>query len=51
MAKVIDVIKSLDRGLDQNTVEAVRQWRFKPAEKDGKPVRVAATIEVNFRLD
>jgi len=51
VADVIDVTKSLDRGLDQNAVEAVRQWRFKPAEKDGKPVRVAATIEVNFRLD
>ena len=51
VADVINVIKSLDRGLDQNAVEAVRQWRFKPAEKDGTPVRVSATIEVNFRLE
>jgi hypothetical protein len=28
----------------------VKQWKFKPGYKNGKPVVVAATIEVNFRL-
>jgi len=37
-------------GLDEKAIEAVRQWKFKPGYKDGKPVTVAATIEVNFRL-
>ncbi len=32
------------------SIEAVAKWRFKPGLKDGKPVPVIATIEVNFRL-
>jgi TonB family protein len=30
-------------------LDAVRQWEFKPGTKDGQPVEVEATIEVNFR--
>jgi periplasmic protein TonB len=44
------VIRSLGLGLDEKAIEAVRKWKFKPGYKDGKPVTVAATIEVNFRL-
>ena len=44
------VMKSLGLGLDEKAIEAVRQWKFKPGYKDGKPVPVAATVEVNFRL-
>ena len=46
----VRVQRSLGLGLDQKAVEAVSQWRFKPGLKDGKPVPVMATIEVNFRL-
>jgi protein TonB len=46
----IEVTRSLDEGLDQKAIEAVHQWRFAPATLDGKPVRVQAAIEVNFRL-
>jgi periplasmic protein TonB len=46
----IKVQRSLGLGLDEKAIEAVRQWKFKPGYKDGKPVVVAATIEVNFRL-
>lgn len=44
------VIRSLGLGLDEKAIEAIKKWKFKPGYKDGKPVTVAATIEVNFRL-
>jgi TonB family protein len=44
------IIRSLDKGLDENAMAAISQWAFQPGEKDGKPVIVFATIEVNFRL-
>lgn len=46
----VKVIEGLEPSLDAKAVEAVRQWKFQPGAKQGKPVRVQATIEVNFRL-
>lgn len=46
----VRVVRSLGLGLDEKATEAVRQWRFVPGRKQDKPVKVAATIEVNFRL-
>jgi TonB family protein len=46
----IRVVRSLDPGLDQKAIEAVREWKFKPGQKDGQPVAVIASIQVNFRL-
>jgi len=42
--------ESLDPGLDQKALDAISQWRFKPGTKNGEPVKVKATIEVNFQL-
>lgn len=49
LPRSIRVVKSLGMGLDEKAIEAVRKWRFKPGTKDGVPVPVHATIEVNFR--
>jgi protein TonB len=38
-------------GLDKKAIEAVQQYRFTPAMRDGKPVDVQVNIEVNFRID
>src|SRR6202789_2771370 len=45
----IKVQRSLGMGLDEKAIEAVRQWRFEPAKKDGQPVPVRINVEVNFR--
>jgi len=48
--KEMRVTRALGLGLDQKALEAVAKWRFKPGMKDGKPVPVIATVQVNFRL-
>ena len=45
-----EVVKSLDKGLDQNAMDAVKTWKFKPASKEAMPVPVKLTVEVNFKL-
>ena len=49
-AHKILVRRSLGLGLDEKAIEAVRQWKFKPALRDGKPVTVGALVTVHFRL-
>lgn len=49
-AEEIRVIKPLGSGLDERAAAAVEQWAFQPGAKRGNPVRVFATVEVNFRL-
>jgi periplasmic protein TonB len=50
LAREIRVTGSLGMGLDEKAMDAVRQWRFLPGTKNGKPVAVMAAIEVSFRL-
>jgi TonB family protein len=49
-AKQIKVVKGVGLGLDEKAVEAVQKWKFVPGKKNGQPVPVYATVEVNFRL-
>ncbi|MGH9508516.1 MAG: energy transducer TonB [Terriglobales bacterium] len=44
------VLRSLGLGLDEKAMEAVRQWKFEPARKNGTPVAVRINVEVDFKL-
>ena len=46
----IRVQSSLGMGLDEKAIEAVKNWKFEPAMKDGHPVAVAIAVEVDFHL-
>lgn len=46
----IRVASSLGMGLDEKAIEAVKNWRFEPSQKDGHPVRVEIAVEVEFHL-
>src|ERR1051326_6053328 len=44
------VVRTLGLGLDEKALEAARCWRFSPGKREGSPVPVEATIEMNFRF-
>lgn len=46
----VQLIQGLGLGLDEKAMEAVKQWRFKPGTIDGRPVRVAQSVETSFLL-
>jgi periplasmic protein TonB len=46
----IRVVRGLGFGLDAKAIEAVKQWTFQPAMKDGRPVNVQISVEVGFKL-
>jgi protein TonB len=39
-----------ESALDESAMDAVRQWRFEPARRNGVPVRAWAIIPVEFKL-
>ena len=46
----IKVVRGLGHGFDESAVEAVRQYKFKPATRDGVPVKVDLYINVSFQI-
>ncbi|RXH57896.1 energy transducer TonB [Granulicella sibirica] len=46
----VRIIRGIGMGLDEKAIAAVRQYRFKPAFKDSKPVTVEMNVEVNFQI-
>jgi TonB family protein len=44
------VVKPLGLGLDEQALETVGTWKFKPATRDGVPIPVRVYVEVSFRL-
>ncbi len=49
-ANSIVVLKGAPFDLTKQAIDAVQEWQFKPAEKDGKPVATRVTVETTFRL-
>jgi len=46
----IQIVRSLEVGLDQKAVEAVRKWRFRPALIGAQAVREVVEVKVRFHL-
>ena len=45
------VAKSSNDGLNEAAIEAVKKWKFKPAQKDGEKVKVRVTVPISFSLE
>jgi TonB family protein len=46
----IRLVRPLGMGLDENAMEALKTWRFRPGTYNGQPVAVEMNIEVAFNL-
>jgi TonB family protein len=46
----IKVVASLDKDFDKAAMEAVRQWRFEPGLKDGLPVEMPISVDIEFHV-
>jgi TonB family protein len=49
-ARVLDVIRGLGYGLDENAIRAAEQIRFKPAQHGGQPVDSTVIVHIAFQL-
>ena len=45
----VKVVKSLTTDFDAKAVQAVQQYRFKPATRSGEPVAASLKVEVDFK--
>jgi TonB family protein len=45
----VRVLRSVDERLDHFAAEAISQWKFAPATRNGSPVDVEATFKIPFR--
>jgi protein TonB len=46
----VHVARGIGMGLDEKAIEAVKQYKFKPAMLNGKPVKVAVDVDVVFQI-
>lgn len=44
------VVATSNNAFIQPALEAVRQWQFRPATQDGKPIEIFANVGVRFRI-
>jgi TonB family protein len=48
--RALRVREGLGYGLDEQAMEAVNHWRFRPATRDGRPIPLVGTFYLTFRL-
>ncbi|MBI1738886.1 MAG: TonB family protein, partial [Acidobacteria bacterium] len=46
----IRLVKGIEPRLDQNAMEALARWKFRPAERRGEPVELEAVVTIPFRV-
>ena len=46
----VQLVRGIDAQLDANAMSALRQWKFRPAAKQGSPVELEAIVHIPFRL-
>jgi TonB family protein len=47
---ILRVVRGLPAGLTDSAIEAIKQWQFKPGQKDGQNTDIGLNVEVNFNL-
>ncbi len=45
------VTKASDPAFEEPSIDAIKRWKFKPAEKDGQAVKAKVTIPVRFNAE
>jgi TonB family protein len=48
--RVLEIVRGLGHGLDENAISAAQQIRFKPALRGGRPVDSTVTVHILFQL-
>ena len=46
----LQVVEGLNADEDKTAMDAVNQWRFAPGTKQGRPVHVKVTVQIEFHL-
>jgi TonB family protein len=44
----IQLVRGIDERLDANAMEALSQWKFRPASKQGEPIDLEAIVHIPF---
>jgi TonB family protein len=47
----VKVVRSTNRGFEPSAMQAVRQWRFKPAVLEGRAVEAPTFVTVDFQRE
>ena len=47
----IQLVRGIDPSLDQNAMDALARWEFRPAAREGQPVDLEAVIHIPFHFN